>query len=80
MQEVLDYNEEMALTIEKQEFSQKRQDLIGFLRIWAQDSADQLMMFPGFNMARKKRAVDFVNLMKRFISSVGTTRIQLKIG
>ena len=69
-QEVLDYEEEMALAAEKQEFSQRRQDLIGFLRIWAQDSADQLVLFPGFNIeARKKRAVDFINLMKRFIAS-----------
>ena len=68
--EVMVYDEEMALAAAQQEFSQKRQDLIGFVRIWAQDSADQLTMFPGFNIeARKKRSVDFVNLMKRFIGS-----------
>ena len=60
--------EEMSLSMEQTEFSQNRQDLIQYVRIWAQDASNQLAMFPGFNPdSRKKRALDFVNLQKRYL-------------
>ena len=61
-------DEEMALASAQSEYSQERQDLIGCIKVWAQDCANQLAKFPGYNVeTRRKRAVDFVNLMKKFL-------------
>ena len=69
-QQVWVYDEEMALMSAQSEYSQERQDLIGSIKVWAQDCANQLAIFPGFNVeTRKKRAVDFINLMKRFLKA-----------
>ena len=62
--------EEMTLSMEQSEFSQTRQDLIQYIRIWAQDASDQLAMYPGFNPEdRRKRALDFVNLQKKYLKT-----------
>ena len=64
------YDEEMALNSAQSEFSQERQDLMGCIKVWAQDCANQLAIFPGYNVeTRRKRAVDFVNLMKKFLKA-----------
>ena len=64
------FDEEMALATAQSEYSQERQDLMGCIKVWAQDCANQLATFPGFNVeTRKKRAVDFINLMKKFLKA-----------
>ena len=69
-QQVWVYDEEMALATAQSEFSQERQDLMGCIKVWAQDCANQLAIFPGFNVeSRKKRAIDFINLMKKFLKA-----------
>ena len=64
------YEEEMALITAQRDYSQDRQDLMACLKVWAQDCANQLAIFPGYNVeTRRKRAIDFINLMKRFIKA-----------
>ena len=63
-------DEEMTLSMEQGEYCQMRQDLMHYIRVWAQDSSNQIEMFPGHNPEmRKKRAIDFVNLQKKHLRS-----------
>ena len=64
------YEEEMALITAQRDYSQERQDLMACIRVWAQDCSNQLAIFPGYNVeTRRKRAIDFINLMKKFIKA-----------
>ena len=63
-----DVEEEMALDTAKIDFNQLRQDAIYMTKEWEQASSNQISLYPGFDReSRKKRAVDFVNLMRKHI-------------
>ena len=62
--------EEITLSMDQTEYSQMRQDLIQYIRVWAQEASNQIAMFPGHDPEmRKERAVDFVNLQKKYLRS-----------
>ena len=62
--------EEMEIEMDMLRFNQDRQDAFRLVNAWAQDSANQIAIYPGFDVEkRKKGAVDFVNLMKKYLRS-----------
>ena len=64
-----DVEEEMALDTAKIDFNQLRQDAIYMTKEWEQASSNQISLYPGFDKdSRKKRALDFANLMRKHIS------------
>ena len=56
----------MAIDVAKMEFCQARQEAFRLVKAWTQDSANQIALYPGFDVEkRRKGAIDFVNLMKK---------------
>ena len=65
-----DTGEEMAIDVAKMDFCQMRQEAIRLVQAWTQDSANQIAIYPGFDVEkRRKGALDFVNLMKKYLRS-----------
>ena len=65
-----DTGEEMAIDVAKMEFCQDRQEAFRLVKAWAQDSANQIAIYPGFDVEkRRKGAMDFINLMKKYLKS-----------
>ena len=65
-----DSDEEAALEVAKLQYCEERQESFKLVKVWAQDSANQISMFPGYDdEKRKKRALDFIKLMKKHLRS-----------
>ena len=63
-----DTGEEMAIDVAKMEFGQIRQEAFRLVKAWTQDSANQIAIYPGFDVEkRRKGALDFINLMKKYL-------------
>ena len=68
-----DSNEEMALEMAQLSYSDQRQEAFRLVKAWAQDSANLIATYPGFDVEKKKKgAIDFINLMKKYIKSTKT--------
>ena len=62
-------DEEMAIETAMINFNQARQDAINMTKEWEQASSNQIAIYPGFDKeGRKKRALDFSNLMRKNIA------------
>ena len=63
-----DSNEEMAIEMAQLSFTDQRQEAFRLVKAWAQDSANLIATYPGFDVEKKKKgAMDFINLMKKYM-------------
>ena len=49
-----DTGEEMAIDVAKMEFGQNRQEAFRLVKAWTQDSANQIAIYPGFDVEKRK--------------------------